>query len=183
MASLLYLQGVESGPQATKALALREAGFTVHAPQLDTGAAVRLVASGVADAAAWQRALAGPTAQAAEALTASPDVIVGSSFGAAVLLQLLHEGVVRGVPVVMLAGAGVRLTSHRTLPSGVPAVLVHGRQDEVVPIADSRLLAESSRSAVLVEVHDDHRLTRTTASGLLVDVVRLAWSAARLRSE
>ena len=176
MPSLLYLHGLESGPQATKALALRDAGFTVTAPALETAAAAKLLAEGSTDEAAWTSALARPVAQAAEALAqARPDVIVASSFGAAVLLTLLREHHdLPATPIVMLAGAGVRLTHYRALPPGVPAVLVHGLEDDVVPPADSRLLAEASPGALLVELHDDHRLSRTTASGLLVELVKLA---------
>jgi dienelactone hydrolase len=175
--TVLYLHGLESGPLAAKALALRDAGFTVHAPALDTVPAATLVSTGSVDPAAWRAALQSPVAQAVAALAANPpDVIVGSSFGAAVLLELLHAGHGVGVPVVMLAGAGVRLTTHRALPPGVRAVLVHGREDTVVPPADSRLLADASPDAVLVEVHDDHRLSKTTASGLLAALVTMALS-------
>jgi alpha/beta superfamily hydrolase len=135
----------------------------------------------VKDAALYADAMALPVRQAAEAIrSAGPHVIVGSSFGAAVLLRLLHEAPVGGTPVVLLAGAGLRLTGYTVLPAGLPAVLVHGRQDEVVPVEDSRLLAASSPHAVFIEVHDDHRLTQTTESGLLGALVALA--AARGRS-
>ncbi|MEW6431271.1 MAG: hypothetical protein AB1730_07150 [Myxococcota bacterium] len=180
MPSVLYLHGLESGPQAAKAIALRDAGFTVTAPALETAPAAALLARGSRDEAAWTAALERPVAQAKEALDASrPDVIVGSSFGAAVLLRLLRENLHLDTPVVMLAGAGVKLTHYRALPPGVPAVLVHGLEDDVVPPADSRLLAEGSPGALLVEVHDDHRLSKTTASGLLVELVRLALSRRR----
>lgn len=180
MTSVLYLHGLESGPQAAKAVALRDAGFTVTAPALDTSAAQALRAAGRIDEAGWTEALARPVAQAKAALhEARPDVIVASSFGAAVLLRLLRENLHLDTPVVMLAGAGVKLTHYRALPPGVPAVLVHGLEDDVVPPADSRLLAEGSPGALLVEVHDDHRLSQTTASGLLVELVRLALSRRR----
>jgi hypothetical protein len=174
-ATVLYLHGLESGPLAAKALALRDAGFTVHAPALDTAPAQQLLSAGSVAPEAWRTALSTPVSQAVTALDAHrPDVLVGSSFGAAVLLELLHAGHGLNLPVVMLAGAGVRLTHHRALPPGVRAVLVHGREDTVVPPADSRLLSEASADAVLVEVHDDHRLTKTTDSGLLVALVSLA---------
>ncbi|MEW5738002.1 MAG: hypothetical protein AB1938_03695 [Myxococcota bacterium] len=171
----LYLHGLESGPQAAKAMALSAAGFAVTAPLLETAVVKRLLEVKDFTPSTWAEAMALPVSQAVAALAESrAQVVVGSSFGAAVLLRLLHEGHGVGVPAVFLAGAGVRLTPLRTIPAGVRALLVHGAQDEVVPRDDSRLLAASSPDAVLVEVHDDHRLTKTTASGLLVELVRLA---------
>lgn len=172
---VVYLHGLESGPQAGKVLALRASGFDVVAPSLDTEEVQALRAAGSRVADAYAAAMVTPVQQAVEAITAAkPQVIVGSSFGAAVLLRLLHEGVATRTPVVLLAQAGLRLTGHTTLPPSVSAVLVHGRQDDVVPIEDSRLLAASSPSAVLIEVHDDHRLTRSTQNGLLASVVNMA---------
>lgn len=180
---VVYLHGLESGPQAGKVLALRASGFEVVAPSLDTEEVQALRAAGSRLAEAYARAMDRPVQQAVDAITtAAPDVIVGSSFGAAVLLRILHQGVGGHIPVVLLAQAGVRLTGYTALPQGVSAVLMHGRQDEVVPIEDSRLLAASSAAAVLIEVHDDHRLTQSTRNGLLASVVALA-AARKLDSE
>ena len=172
---VLYLHGLESGPRAGKVVTLREAGFEVHAPQLDASAATALVYAGNTDALAYSRALDVPLAQAAEAAArVAPEVIVGSSFGAAVLLRLLHEHPVEGAAAVLLAGAGLKMTPYATLPRAPRVVLVHGRGDLVIPFEDSRTLAASSPRAVMVEVDDDHRLTETTRSGLLRELVRLA---------
>lgn len=172
---VLYLHGLESGPRAGKVVTLRAAGFDVHAPQLDTSAATALVYAGNLDAEAYSRALEAPLAQAAEAVaTAKPEVIVGSSFGAAVLLRLIHEHPIDGAAVVLLAGAGRKMTTYTALPPGPRVVLVHGRGDVVIPYEDSRTLAATSPRAVMVEVDDDHRLTETTRSGLLCELVRLA---------
>ena len=61
-------------------------------------------------------------------------------------------------PVLLLAAAGIKLTPHRTLPP-VPALVVHGRADTVVPLEDSVNLASTSDTAELVLVDDDHRLS------------------------
>jgi hypothetical protein len=94
-----------------------------------------------------------------------PSVVVGSSFGGAVLLKLIQEGLWDG-PSVFLAQAGVKFGLEATLPTHVPAVVVHGTRDTIVDPQDSRALAESS-GAQLVEVDDDHRLGSIRASGVL----------------
>lgn len=90
-----------------------------------------------------------------------PKVVVASSFGGAVLLQLLHRGHWSG-PCVFLAQAGVKFGKRFFIPSflpkGVPAILIHGTEDDVVDIAGSVLLAESSTTARLVRTLDGHRL-------------------------
>ena len=155
MTRVLFLHGLEGSPHGTKGTWLRE-HYDVVAPALDTSSIE----------AALEDALA--------ALAAEPDVVVGSSFGGAVLLELLHVGAWRG-PCVFLAGAGPKLTGRRTLPPGGRAVLVHGLQDDVVPPEDSRLLAASRADDVrLVEVDDGHRLGGVLRSGVLRQAI--AWA-------
>ena len=99
-----------------------------------------------------------------------PSAVVGSSFGGAVLLKLIHEGLWTG-PSVFLAQAGVKFGLDAVLPPGVPAVLIHGTRDTVVEPQDSRLLAATS-GAQLIEVDDDHRLGTIRASGVLGEALR-----------
>ena len=77
MTRVLFLHGLEGSPHGTKGTWLRE-HYDVVAPALDTSSIE----------AALEDALA--------ALAAEPDVVVGSSFGGAVLLELLHVGAWRG---------------------------------------------------------------------------------------
>lgn len=173
---IVYLHGLESGPGGTKARWLRErlGAFT---PDLDTSVAI----------AAWRRAEAEGRSVRAEELVAGFEVplrrarealpgarvVIGSSFGGAVLLRLAWAGAWRG-PCVLLAGAGVKLTEHRALPAGTRAVLIHGRRDEVVDPEHSRLLAASPGCATwLWEVPDAHRLTSVLDSGLLAAAIDL----------
>lgn len=170
----MYLHGLESGPMGTKVIALRRDGLEVVAPQLDAAPVAALLRDGSTDRDAYLRALDAPVAQGLEALAAArPDVVVGSSFGAAVLARMIVDPRYGDTPAVMLAGAGVKLAGTTSLPAGLRVLLVHGRDDVVIPIDDSRALAATSRTAVLVEVHDDHRLTTTTHSGMLAALVRL----------
>ncbi|MBP9085811.1 MAG: hypothetical protein KBG15_06815 [Kofleriaceae bacterium] len=98
------------------------------------------------------------------------DVVVGSSFGGAVGLALLQHNLWSG-PTVLLCPAH-RLVAQRALaaqPAELAAlppelaahvVVVHGRQDDIVPVAHSQALVASS-AGTLVLVDDDHRLTAT----------------------
>lgn len=91
------------------------------------------------------------------------DVVVGSSFGGAIALELLARGLWTG-PAVLLCPAQ-RLVAERTwlAPRALPphaarVLVVHGRQDETVPVEHSRSLVRNT-AARLVEVDDDHRLS------------------------
>ena len=107
-------------------------------------------------------------ARARRALRDHPaKVVIGSSFGGAVLLNLIHEGSWKG-PSIFLAQAGVKLTKHRALPADITAVLIHGIGDMIVPITDSRLLAQNTGSKVqLWEVDEGHRLHSILENGML----------------
>lgn len=96
------------------------------------------------------------------------DVVVGSSFGGAVALELLSSGAWKG-PAVLLCPAH-RLVAGRSwmpapsLPADASKVLVvHGRQDETVPLEHSRSLVRGT-AAKLIEVDDQHRLAHTATA-------------------
>ena len=46
--------------------------------------------------------------------------------------------------------------SWPTLPH--PTIILHGQQDDIVPIESSRKVSESNESVELIEVEDGHRL-------------------------
>jgi pimeloyl-ACP methyl ester carboxylesterase len=105
------------------------------------------------------------------------DVVVGSSYGGAVAVELLRLGVWSG-PTVLLAPAQ-RLVAARgwqknpTLPEDASRILVvHAKQDEVVPIDHSRALVRGT-NAKLIEVDDDHRLSRSATPENLKQWVEL----------
>lgn len=112
------------------------------------------------------------------------DAVVASSFGGAVALSLLLEGIWRGPTVLMCpahelvedrsharlpwsprVGRGAALRGLASLPADVArqVMVVHGSRDETVPLASSERLVEGS-AARLEVVDDDHRL-RATATG------------------
>jgi hypothetical protein len=102
-----------------------------------------------------------------------PDVVVGSSFGGAVAVALLQRAVWRG-PTLLLAQAALRMGLAAELPPALPIWLVHAAGDDVVPLAESRVLAAAGDPAFvrLIEVEDDHALHAWVAGGQLVETVR-----------
>jgi pimeloyl-ACP methyl ester carboxylesterase len=184
--SILFLHGLESHlgpdgePQGRK-LAFLRPRFPVRAPALDTRAAIAAAHRAVEATGTWrfpfdgyEEAFRVPLARARAALTPAVRLVIGSSFGGAVALRLLHEAPRWTGPTLLLAGAGPRLTPHRTLPAGVPVHLVHGRFDEVVPMDDSRTLAASRPGTRLTLTDDDHGLTSILTEEALGSWVREA---------
>lgn len=134
---ILFLHGWHSVVGGVKPTFLIEQGNEVLNPKLDDDD--------------WGVALA--TAQAAMH-TFQPDVIVGSSRGGAIAMNL-DSG---SIPLVLLCPAwkrwgNVDLVKPNTL-------ILHSRADEVIPLEDSEDLIRRSKmhSDTLIEVGTDHRL-------------------------
>lgn len=83
-----------------------------------------------------------------------PDVIVGSSRGGAVAMNL-NSG---DTPLVLLCPAWKKHGSAKTTKAST--TILHSRADDVVPFADSEELVRRSGlpASVLIEVGSDHRL-------------------------
>jgi len=202
--TVLYIHGLESGPNGRKVRQLRDAGFTVVSELMPCGRAQiardPMVIAGVSAAVAALAAsavvggLAGLVVAAILLMALLPwarsrltrrvtrrsievqkralaehaiDVVIGSSFGGAIALELLYRGLWSG-PTVLLCPAHELLArrawlprpaSLATLPAEVASgiVVIHGRGDETVPMAHSQALVEGS-PAQLVLVEDGHRL-------------------------
>jgi alpha/beta superfamily hydrolase len=111
--------------------------------------------------------------QARQVETFRPDVVVGSSFGGAVVVALLERGAWRG-PTLLLAPAQRHYPVPERLPANVPTYIVHGTRDDVVSIEGSRALARTGTAECvrLFEVDDEHRLQTLVTSGRLAELVR-----------
>lgn len=174
---LVFLHGLEGSPTGHKVQVLRRAGFDVTAPELDTRELVH-ARNTHGDGIQAHAFVALPLAAAAEAVKAiSPDVLVGSSFGGGLAVELMHRGLWSG-PTVLLAPAAKRMFGHQCLPATkARTVILHGRADEIVPVADSVELATKSPGEVqLCLVSDEHRLTASVDAGLLERLVCFAGS-------
>lgn len=80
-----------------------------------------------------------------------PDVVVGSSRGGAIAMNM-NSG---DTPFVLLCPAWKKYGTAKTVKPST--VILHSRADDVVPFADSEELARTS-GATLIEVGTDHRL-------------------------
>lgn len=158
---ILFLHGCHSVPGGVKRSYLKDHGHEVLNPALDDDdfdAAVR-------------------TAQA-EYDQHQPDVIVGSSRGGAVAMNI--EG--GDTPLVLLCPAWKnRGTVKRLKPQ---SILIHSRHDDVIPFSDSEeLVATSDLSPeTLMAVGNDHRMADEEslsvmlwACNLLVSGETLPW--------
>ena len=183
MARIVFLHGLESHvdedlvPIGSKARHLR-AHYGAETVALDTTVA-RGLKGELGDSGfsypfdGYDEAFSVPLERAREALREDTELVIGSSFGGAVLLRLLHETPGWRGASLFLAGAGVKLTPYRSLPPGIPVELIHGHQDTVVLPADSELLASTSASAQLTLIEDEHRLGTVVDGALDAAIGRL----------
>lgn len=210
---VLFVHGLESGPQGKKARALREAGFEVVAEAMPCSQRSMLrepltialfslatllmivgIRLGVFGALVAALALLVSTPFGVRLIIARAfqksiqvqrdaisqhaiDVVLGSSYGGAVALELLCLGVWKG-PTVLLCPAhelvAKRIGRPRiaiTLRKNV--CVVHGTRDETVPIENARALVQASE-ATLLEVDDDHRLSKSATPENLATWIRIA---------
>ena len=144
---IVFAHGLEGSPQGTKAQLLGTLGLSVLVPDMR---AMPLRAR----------------CDLLEEHTRSGGVLlVGSSYGGLVAALLAQAHPERFLGLVLCAPAlGWREPpnldpSALTAPPGLPVTIIHGLQDEVVPIAQSRAYRDRSGVGVrLLEVQDDHPL-------------------------
>lgn len=131
---ILFLHGWHSVPGGVKPTFLAQHGHEVINPALDDDDFAKAVRTAQAEYDRHQ-----------------PDVIVGSSRGGAVAMNI-DSG---DTPLVLLCPAWKRWGMATTLKPN--SVILHSRADDVIPFADSEELATTS-GATLIETGTDHRL-------------------------
>ena len=134
---ILFLHGWTSVPGGVKPTYLSDHGHEVLNPALDDDDFLDALR----------------TAQAAYN-EAQPDVVVGSSRGGAVAMNIDSQN----TPLVLLCPAWKRWGAAERVKSNT--VVLHSRNDDVIPFSDSEeLIARSGLPAnTLIEVGADHRL-------------------------
>jgi hypothetical protein len=146
--TILFLHGSQSTPGGLKPTYLKEHGHKVLNPALpddDFDVAVRIAQ--------------------AEFDRHKPDVVVGSSRGGAVAMNI-DAG---STPLILLCPAWKHWGSERTVKPGT--VILHSQADEVVPFLDSVELVSNSGlpSESLVEVGTEHRLADSESLKKMVE--------------
>lgn len=157
---ILFAHGLEGTPTGAKPRALIAAGFDVVAPD---GRGIGLTGriAGLDEASAGRTGI----------------ILVGSSYGglAALMLAIRHPARLRGL--VLLAPALLDLPeigappSTLVVPPGVPCSVLHGRHDDIVPLAASEALVARSGPLVTLQVLDDEHALRASLPAI-VEAVR-----------
>lgn len=150
---ILFLHGWQSTPGGLKPTYLKDHGHEVLNPALpddDFDAAVKIAQ--------------------AEYDRHRPDVVVGSSRGGAVAINI-NTG---STPLVLLCPAWKRWRNATTVKPGT--VILHSPADETIPFADSQELLRNSglpESALIVVGHE-HRLADPESLAKMLEAVRSA---------
>ena len=148
---ILFLHGWHSVPGGVKPSYLIQHGHEVINPALDDDD--------------WEDAVR--TAQA-EYDKHHPDVIVGSSRGGAVAMNL-DSG---STPLVLLCPAWKRWGTATTVKPGT--IILHSEADDVIPFADSRELVKNGGlpESALIIVGSDHRLAEPDPLAAMLEACR-----------
>eukprot|EP01137_Pigoraptor_chileana_P002267 Opistho-2@40865 len=91
-----------------------------------------------------------------------PQVVVGHSFGAALVMEMLQKGQWKG-PTVLLCPAVHPGHDNLSLPSTVPIIVVQGEEDAIVsPLVAEQIAKTNSDNPALrlLEIEDDHKLLK-----------------------
>ena len=144
---ILFLHGWTSVPGGTKPTFFKKHGHAVINPALpdnDFSASVRIAES--------------------EYREHHPEVIVGSSRGGAVAVNMKSGA----TPLVLLCPAWKNWGSATTVK--LDTIILHSRQDDVIPFADSEELVANSGlpPETLIEVGHDHRLADLDPLGAML---------------
>jgi len=150
---LLFLHGWQSTPGGLKPTYLKDHGHTVLNPALpddDFNAAVRIAQ--------------------AEFDQGRPDVVVGSSRGGAVAVNI-NSG---DTPLVLLCPAWKRWGTATAVKTNT--IILHAPADETIPFADSQELLRNSGlpPSALIVVGRDHRLADPEPLKALMEAVEKA---------
>ena len=151
---IIFAHGLEGSPNGSKIQALRNAGFDVNAPDfqgMDLAQRVRLLL------------------KECEKYSEHKPILAGSSYGgltaALVAMQMpdSFSGLLLCAPALHLVEPPVDDTTILSVPEGLKTVIIHGIEDDIVPISCSIEYAERSEREILTfhKVDDGHRLAQS----------------------
>lgn len=122
-----------------------------------------------------------------------PDILVGSSWGGAVTMELVRRGIWRGKPVILLAPAyrrvgerigwadlDVREEELRLIAARQPISLIHDPLDDTVPHEDSVRFVRGSTIDFASVDGGGHRLLEYLERGQLDELIRAHFKALSL---
>lgn len=144
---LIYLHGLESDSNSGKARQFREWFPGMSTPDFKGTFEERMIqlAPILADKSGW--------------------TIIGSSFGGLMGTVYTCKNPTQVRKLILLAPALLRepFGSHLNLqPASVPVTVIHGTQDDIVPLEPAREVAELLFTNInYIVVDDDHRLHKT----------------------
>lgn len=141
---VLFIHGLESGPNGLKANVLRDYYKHFSCPHLQTPKNL------------W----ASFATIIREVRLFKPDIIIGSSYGSILLMLMLQMGIWNG-PSIILACAMHLIAKHRMfIPDGVNPdriLMVHGIGDSLCDIESVQKMAQAY-GITLLEIDDTHSL-------------------------
>jgi pimeloyl-ACP methyl ester carboxylesterase len=156
-----FLHGTGGHPSGTKGQWLSRS-FELFGPHYTTDGDLDASVAQVADYWATRR----------ESGAAEPELLVGSSYGGAVLWRLIERGIWTGpalfmAPAFVLAGPLGALTNALPPSYTAPMLIIHGFADDVVPFDDSLAFARMHSGCTLMGGHWGHRLQEVLEDGTL----------------
>ena len=168
---VLFLHGLEGSPQGKKAQ-WPLANYDTRVPSLDTTQAQNFLSSPRDQDFSLDKPahiFEAPVKAALSALTAQTSIIIGSSFGGAVLGQLVEKGHWEG-PCIFLASAHVKFD---TLSSFVGrSICIHGTADTIVPSSPvAAFVAQCGPPHEFWGIEDNHSLSSIRESGVLANAI------------
>ena len=170
MGSVVFLHGLEGSPNGRKASWLKE-HYDVVAPTLNTTKARETIAQmtnplAVALSDTQRRSIfKAPLKAAVSSIEPDTRLVIGSSFGGALLGELVELGLWTG-PCLFLASAHCQWSRIDTLRG--PAIFIHGRKDTVSPLGPvEEFVLKNGPPHVFWAVDDDHALRSILENGML----------------
>ena len=151
---IIFAHGLEGSPNGSKIRALRNAGFDVVAPDfqgMNLAERVDLLEEICLEYASQQ------------------PVLAGSSYGGltAAIIAMRMPDIFRGLllcaPALHLVEPPVDENTVLVAPNGLKTVIIHGLEDDIVPISCSIEYASRSSNEIVAfhQVNDGHRLAES----------------------